>query len=106
MLQGLPASQTWPIAAPLLSDASRGVRIKAVALLAAVPTASQAPADRENFERAATEFVVAQRVNADRPEARSSLGKLSPGVAWPPTPRTSSKLRYGLTRNTRRPRSI
>ena len=74
MLQGVPASQTWPIAAPLLSDASRVVRIKAVALLAAVPTASQAPADRENFERAATEFVVAQRVNADRPEARSSLG--------------------------------
>ena len=74
MLQGVPASQTWPIAAPLLADASRGVRIKAVALLAAVPTASQAPADRENFERAATEFVVAQRVNADRPEARSSLG--------------------------------
>ena len=74
MLQGLSASQMWPIAVPLLSDASRGVRIKAVALLAAVPTASQAPADRENFERAATEFVFAQRVNADRPEARSSLG--------------------------------
>jgi hypothetical protein len=32
----VPASQTWPIAAPLLSDASRRMRIKAVALLAAV----------------------------------------------------------------------
>src|SRR5262249_29623708 len=74
MLQGGPASQIWPLVAPLLSDASRGVRIKAVALLAAVPTANQPPADRENFERAAAEFVVAQRLYADRPEARSMLG--------------------------------
>jgi hypothetical protein len=46
----VPASQTRPIAAPLLSDAGRGVRINAVAPLAAGPTASQALADRENFE--------------------------------------------------------
>jgi hypothetical protein len=51
------------------------VRIKAVALLAGVPTASQAPADRENFERAATEFVVAQR----RPRSiwQTSTGSLA-----------------------------
>ena len=35
---------------------------------------SQPPADRERFERAAAEFVAAQRLNADRPEARSTLG--------------------------------
>ncbi len=51
-----------------------GVRIRAAAVLAAVPTASQPPADRERFERAAAEFVAAQRLNADRPEARSALG--------------------------------
>jgi Flp pilus assembly protein TadD len=39
-----------------------------------VPTASQPPADRERFERAAAEFIAAQRLNADRPEARSTLG--------------------------------
>src|SRR5262249_57036587 len=69
-----PAAQTWPLASPLLSDSNRGVRIRAAALLAAVPSASQPAADRERFERAAAEFVAAQRLNADRPEARSALG--------------------------------
>jgi Flp pilus assembly protein TadD len=50
------------------------VRIRAASLLAAVPTASQPPADRERFERAAEEFVAAQSLNADRPEARTTLG--------------------------------
>jgi len=74
MLANVSPAQIWPLAAPLLSDSSRGVRIRAAALLAAVPTASQPPADRELFERAAAEFVAAQRLNADRPEARSTLG--------------------------------
>lgn len=39
-----------------------------------VPSTSQPPADRERFERAAAEFIAAQRLNADRPEARSALG--------------------------------
>src|SRR5262245_24880943 len=60
-----------PLVSPLLADSNRGVRIRAVALLA---TVSQPPADREPFERAAAEFVAAQRLNADRPEARSTLG--------------------------------
>ena len=74
MLEGVPPSQIWPLVSPLLTDASRGVRIKAADLLAAVPAASQSPADREKFERAAAEFVAAQRLNADRPESRSRLG--------------------------------
>jgi predicted CXXCH cytochrome family protein len=76
MLENVPAAQIWPVVSPLLSDPSRGVRIRAVSLLAAVPTASQPAADRERFERAAAEFVAAQRLNADRPEARSGLGNL------------------------------
>jgi Tfp pilus assembly protein PilF len=48
--------------------------MRAAALLAEVPTASQPPADRERFDRAAAEFVAAQRLNADRPEARVALG--------------------------------
>jgi predicted CXXCH cytochrome family protein len=74
MLQNVPAAQLWPLVSPLLSDSNRGVRIRTASLLAAVPTASQPPADRERFERAAAEFIAAQRLNADRPEARSTLG--------------------------------
>ncbi|THD49116.1 MAG: tetratricopeptide repeat protein [Bradyrhizobium sp.] len=74
MLENVPAGQIWPWVSALLSDPVRGVRIRAASLLAAVPTASQPPADRERFERAATEFVAAQRFNADRPEARTTLG--------------------------------
>src|SRR5262245_35590928 len=74
MLAALPSMRAWQLAAPLLSDSNRGVRIRAVSLLAAVPTASQPVADRERFERAAAEFVAAQRLNADRPQARSELG--------------------------------
>jgi predicted CXXCH cytochrome family protein len=73
-LAGMPPAQAWPLASPLLTDSSRGVRIRAASLLAAVPTASQPAADREAFERAAAEFIAAQRFNADRPEARSALG--------------------------------
>src|SRR5215470_9431032 len=74
MLDGLPGDRIWPVVSPLLSDPSRGVRIRAVSLLAAVPTASQPASDRAAFERAAAEFIAAQRFNADRPEARSTLG--------------------------------
>jgi Flp pilus assembly protein TadD len=74
MLDGLPGDRIWPIVSPLLSDPSRGVRIRAVSALAAVPAANQPASDRAAFERAAAEFIAAQRFNADRPEARSTLG--------------------------------
>ena len=74
MLENVPAGQVWPWVAPLLSDPVRGVRIRAASLLAPVPTPSQPPPDREQFERAAAEFVDAQRSNAERPESRTTLG--------------------------------
>jgi len=74
MLENVPARQIWTVVAPLLADPIQGVRTRAVSLLASVPTASQPPMDRGRFERAAAEFVAAQRLNADRPEARSALG--------------------------------
>jgi Flp pilus assembly protein TadD len=73
MLEGVPANQLWPLVSPLLSDPIAGVRIRAVSLLAGVPTASQPGTDRESFDRAAAEFLAAQRLNADRPEARTTL---------------------------------
>jgi predicted CXXCH cytochrome family protein len=74
MLDGLPTDRIWPVVSPLLSDVSRGVRIRAASVLASVPTANQPPSDRAAFDRAAAEFIAAQRLNADRPEARSALG--------------------------------
>src|SRR5207237_10770338 len=56
VLEGMPPAQAWPIVSPLLADPIRGVRIKAAALLAAVPDANQPAADRERFGRAAAEF--------------------------------------------------
>jgi Flp pilus assembly protein TadD len=74
MFEHVPPSHIWPLVSPLLSESSRGVRIKAAALLATVPTASQPSGDRERFERAAAEFIAVQRLNDDRPEARTTLG--------------------------------
>ncbi|WP_336487707.1 tetratricopeptide repeat protein, partial [Methylobacterium nigriterrae] len=74
MLEGAPAARIWQRVSPLLSDENRGVRLRAVALLAAVPSTSQPPAERERFDRAEAEFIAAQTLNADRPEALSGLG--------------------------------
>jgi predicted CXXCH cytochrome family protein len=74
MLENLPAGRIWPWVSPLLADTVRGVRIRAASLLASVPTASQPPADRARFDAAAEEFIAAQRSNAERPEARTTLG--------------------------------
>ncbi len=74
MLDGLPGNRIWQLVSPLLTDSSRGVRIRAVSVLADVPATSQPASDREAFERAAAEFIAAQRFNADRPEARATLG--------------------------------
>ncbi|MDY0884667.1 tetratricopeptide repeat protein [Dongia soli] len=70
---GSPA-QLWQLASPLLADPSRGVRIRTVALLAATPAPNLPPSDHTAFEQAAAEFIAAQRLNADRPEARTALG--------------------------------
>jgi len=74
MLAAAPGNRLWTLASPLLSDPVRSVRIRAVSLLAAVPQASLSAQDRARFEKAAAEFIAAQRLNADRPEARGALG--------------------------------
>lgn len=74
VLEAAPAAQIWPLAAPLLSDPVRGVRIRAASVLAALPPAMQPAGDRRAFESAASEFIAAQKLNADRPESRTGLG--------------------------------
>ena len=58
----------------MLTDAIQGVRIRAASLLAGVPNTQLTASDRQRFGRAAQEFIAAQKLNADRPEARSMLG--------------------------------
>jgi predicted CXXCH cytochrome family protein len=74
MLQSAPLQQRWSIASPLLSDPVRGVRIRTASLLSDLPPARLSENDRQRFDRAAQEFIAAQKFNADRPEARSTLG--------------------------------
>jgi predicted CXXCH cytochrome family protein len=74
MLENAPPEQKWSIALPSLADPIRSVRIRTVSILADVPSARLSENDRGRFERAAEEFIAAQRFNADRPEARSTLG--------------------------------
>jgi tetratricopeptide (TPR) repeat protein len=63
--------------APLLSDPIRAVRIEAAEVLAGLP-ADNFPADvAAAFSRATDEYISAQQLNADRPEAHLNLGVLS-----------------------------
>ena len=74
MLDNVPPDRLWPVVSPLLADPVRGVRIKAVSLLAGVSDAQLSGTDRERLKSATQEFLAAQALNADRPEARATLG--------------------------------
>jgi Flp pilus assembly protein TadD len=74
MIEAVPEAQRWALASPLLSDPVGGVRIRAVQVLAFTPLDRLSTVDRQSFNKAIGEFVAAQRLNADRPEARSALG--------------------------------
>jgi predicted CXXCH cytochrome family protein len=73
-LEGVAPDQRWALAGALLTDPARAVRVQATSLLASVSAAGLAADDRRRFERAVQEYVEVQRFNADRPEARISLG--------------------------------
>jgi tetratricopeptide (TPR) repeat protein len=73
IVEALPAEQRTTIAAPLLRDPRRAVRAQAAWVLAPA-AASLAANDATAFARASDEFVAGQRANADRPEARITLG--------------------------------
>jgi Flp pilus assembly protein TadD len=73
-LEGVAPDQGWALAGRLLSDPVLAVRVEATSLLAAVPTASLSADDRQRFERATQEYVEVQRLAADRPEGRVTLG--------------------------------
>ena len=63
-------------AAPLLSDAVRGVRVEAARLLADIPDAQFPPEHRDARERALKEYVDSLKMDADWPSANVNLGNL------------------------------
>ncbi len=79
-LEVVPPAQQVKLAAPLLDDPIRAVRIEAARLLAAVPADGSAgelgDELRTRIDRGVAEYIAAQRVDADRPEARTNLGTL------------------------------
>lgn len=71
---GLPLPQRWQLAAPLLRDDVRALRIAAAGAFAGVPTEQMTPGQRADMERASTEYLAAQKQNADTPEGQGNLG--------------------------------
>lgn len=61
---------------PLLADPVRAVRVEAARALAATDPARLSPAQRATFEAAFAELLVAEQVDADRPETQINLGLL------------------------------
>lgn len=75
-LADLPPEQRWDVAADLLRDPLRGLRIEAASFLAPVPADSLTAPQRALLQEAIDEYIAAQRGNADRPEAHMNLGAL------------------------------
>jgi tetratricopeptide (TPR) repeat protein len=73
-LEPLPAETKLRVAAPLLDDPIRAVRIEAARLLAVVPAQAMSPDMRQAFASANTEYVAAQMAMDERAEAHHNLG--------------------------------
>lgn len=73
-LSSLPIEQRWRDAAPLLADPIRAVRIEAANALAEQPLDGLSSTEASRLQSAWVEYEAAQRLDADRPEARANLG--------------------------------
>jgi predicted CXXCH cytochrome family protein len=69
-----PPQERVRIAAGLIDDPSRIVRIKAARALAIAPDAGMAPPMRARVDKIFAEYVASQEANADRPESHINLG--------------------------------
>lgn len=74
IVESLPPRERIALAAPLLSDRTRAVRIQAAWVLAPASRELPAPGYQSAFARAADEFIATQRLHADRAENLTSLG--------------------------------
>ena len=73
-VEALPARERVRIGARLLWDPVRAVRVEAASAFADVPDAELESEARAAFDRALDEYRLAQRANAERPEAHVNLG--------------------------------
>ncbi|MBE9568347.1 MAG: tetratricopeptide repeat protein, partial [Proteobacteria bacterium] len=73
-LEGLPQTMLAQLAFPLLDDQVRAVRIEAARVLAPVPVGKLQGESLKIYNRAASEYINSQQVNAERPEAQLNLG--------------------------------
>ena len=73
-LDALPPKERVRIGVHLLWDPVRAVRVEAVTAFADVPDAELATEARAAFDRSLDDFFLAQRSNAERPEAHVNLG--------------------------------
>jgi len=74
--QGMVPERAVVLAAPLLRDPVRAVRITAARALATAPSTLLSPADQLPLADALAEWRAAQLANDDRPEAHVNLGAL------------------------------
>jgi Flp pilus assembly protein TadD len=75
-LDSIEPSRRAPLAAPLLRDPIRTIRIDAARALAPVPPETLPPSDRADLDRALAEYIASLEVDADRAEAHAGLGTL------------------------------
>ena len=73
-LANLPLPQRWQLAAPLLHDDVRALRVDAAGQFAGVPLDRMTPQQRADMERASAEYLAVQKQNADTPEGLANLG--------------------------------
>jgi tetratricopeptide (TPR) repeat protein len=73
-LAPFPPDQRLTVAAPLLGDKIKAVRIAAARALAPAPTTSMTSEQQEALERASAELIAAEESTAERPESQLSIG--------------------------------
>ena len=102
-IASLPLEQRWQLAAPLLHDDVRALRIEAAGQLAGVPADRMTPEQRADMERASAEFLAAQNRMPTRRKGWAISATSMPRAAssrWPKRPinRQSSSTPTGCRR--------
>jgi predicted CXXCH cytochrome family protein len=96
-LAGLEPAERLRIAAPLLRDSVRDVRLEAVSTLAPVPARSFEPATRAAFQSGVRELRASLAADADRSDAQYNLGILE--LALGNAPEAEAAFRLAIRRD-------
>ncbi|MEL7449753.1 MAG: cytochrome c3 family protein [Pseudomonadota bacterium] len=88
-MAAIEPAQAWQMARHLLSDPVRAVRLEAAAYFAPLLRQGLSEADRAPLTAALREYIEAQQLNADRPEALTNLGGVYVAVGEPASAETA-----------------